>query len=94
MILHPSALEATWALPVEVPEGPFLALRLCKRRHDTDFLPRRPLCVIRRPGLSHASSWPYPLNVNHSRTHPVPKNLTPIPKGPFQVQLLHFGQNG
>ena len=59
-------------------------LRLYKRRYDTDFLPRRPLCVICRPGLSHASSWPCPLNVNHSWTHPVPKDLTPSLRAHFR----------
>ena len=91
--LYPSALEATCALPSEIPEGLFLPLGLYNRRYDTNFIPRMPVSMICGPEQSHASSWPCPLNMNHTWT-PVSKDSTPVPMGPFQVQWLHVGQNG
>ena len=83
--LYPSALEATCALPSEIPEGLFLPLGLYNRRYDTNFIPRMPVSMICGPEQSHASSWPCPLNMNHTWT-PVSKDSTPVPMGPFQVQ--------
>lgn len=82
-VLHPSPLEATLALPMDIPEGLFLPLSLHKRRLYTAFLPRRPLSVISGLGLCHMHRVKHPfvsllthceLYTEIQESHPVPED--------------------